>query len=217
MALTHLLIGRTIFDLSSREELFCRPTGRHAKEGAMLQGWMMAWSRIPERFCHFVVVLGAVCAILTAGRPARAQMDAPGQYALYGVSNIHGGPKCVLPFSPFVHETATPADVACSLDADDDGLNDEIEGFVAGCFAPALRFDGAEKARRHGLTDCEIGDAPCLPDGTEPLTVFRVDPDPKGKEAFLQYLFIFNRDGGFYKVKVDTTITLATPTLLRCA
>jgi hypothetical protein len=122
------------------------------------------------------------------------------------------GPVCPLDFSPFVHETATPADLACRLDQDDDGLNDEVEGRVAECFVPAFKYDHHEgidfdgkghHTRRH-LPECADGvRPPCLPGGSEPVALFNISPDAQGKSASIHWVFVYSWDGGFPEFKLD--------------
>lgn len=123
------------------------------------------------------------------------------------------GPDCVLPYSPFAHETATPRayyddtsvdpsefSFMCSLDQDDDGFDDNIESVIADCFAPYLKFDSAENA---------LTIAPKFPGtskgfGSEPVALYTFDP-PKQvqtgsvKTAALQWALVYTKDGGYYK------------------
>ena len=76
------------------------------------------------------------------------------------------GPLCPLPHSPFFRELATPAELVCKLDADDDGLDDLIENTIAECFMPTFRFDTAENALRTFPA----------PPGTDPSKVATQEP-----------------------------------------
>ncbi len=84
---------------------------------------------------------------------------------------VFRGPKCPLPRSPFAHEKATPVELACRIDADDDGLDDEIEGIVADCFMPEFRFDSAEHNRVDWPVEAGVA-------AREPRALFGIDPEP---------------------------------------
>ncbi|MBE7485105.1 MAG: hypothetical protein HS104_34695 [Polyangiaceae bacterium] len=103
---------------------------------------------------------------------------------------LGGNGVCPLHHSPWVPHRATPQPWECSIDEDDDGLDDEIESALADCFAPQLHFTPDEPALAVDIK---------FPGGREPFTVFNAYPDGANPNVVhIKYGTFFGKDGGYF-------------------
>lgn len=133
----------------------------------------------PPRF-RVLVALGIAAALLFVFSPGRAL-----------AGKLQGGTGvCKLQRSPWVPHRATPEPWECTIDEDDDGLDDEMEAALANCYAPELHFAPGESDLAFGAK---------FPGGSEPFVAFNVFPDKaKPNRVHIKFGTLYGKDGGYY-------------------